>query len=58
MEEVYITSSTIGSKLLNHQTTKPVILPPELSKTGQIIPQSGFGGWFCLFIFYSFQLNL
>ena len=57
-EKVYITPSTIGPGLLNPQTTKPVIVPPELSKKGQITPQDGFGGWFCLCLFYLFQLNL
>jgi len=30
--EVYITPSTIGPRLLNPQTTKPIILPLNFSK--------------------------
>ena len=44
--------STIGPGLLNPKTTKPVILIPELFKTGQITPQGVFGGWFSLFLLF------
>jgi hypothetical protein len=46
------------------QTIKPDILPPELSKTGQITPQVVLNGGFatvarfCPFLFYLFPLNL
>jgi len=42
-----------GLDYLTPQTMKPVILPPELFKTGQITPQGGFGEWFCLFFYFS-----
>jgi len=58
LEEIYITPSTIGLKLINHQNYKTGYSTPELSKTGQITPQGGFVGWFCLFLFYLFQLDL
>jgi hypothetical protein len=38
---------TMGSGLLYPQTKKRSNLPPELCKTGQITPSSGFRRWFC-----------
>jgi hypothetical protein len=56
--------------LLNPSTTKRSILPPELSKTGQITPQAVLNGDICysnagcystsgfVFFFFLFWLNL
>jgi hypothetical protein len=37
----------MGVVYFTPQTMKRSNLPPELCKTGQITPSSGFGRWFC-----------
>jgi hypothetical protein len=45
LEKVYFTPSTIGGGLLNLLNYETVYSTPELSKSGQITPQTVFRRW-------------
>ena len=50
LEKVYITLQLLHLDYVTTQTTKLIILPRELSKTGQIIPKAVLEGGFA-FVF-------
>jgi hypothetical protein len=47
MKKVYLTPQLWGVVYFTPRTMKRSNLPPELCKTGQITPLSGFERWFC-----------